>query len=428
LKIERKSLAVVFLAVLLGSLTTPLIAYPTVADASARLPPATLETLDNDWLLLTTEKIKILFPAGGKRPMFLWWYTNDTSRVYVVKYQGLIEYFTFEDAFYKRLHEALPEKMEEILAKKGYGPIRHLLKFVWQLGNWHLPMLHFDMGRWELSGPVNITRDDTVIGVGFNFTLVEAYQPRFEFAENNVIIRCRFYYEDTTESAHGNFTYTVAAGELKMDLVVKHWEWNVDKVNDLIDELAEHGIILQKRKASLALWVNLASINVTNLELAKGNPETIETMADAQSMIVEGKTESVVENKTLTENEQPLNVWKRLHENYRARLAKTDGTIAGFFKFVASALHIDPTSGNITEVVPVRAAYIAAGHHMRLFIGYGYFGNQTLEHDPSLGLETVPSLVSVNLVMFLVVTTVAIATTVAVIGWKRKTINVVGVR
>jgi len=95
---------------------------------------------------------------------------------------------------------------------------------------------------------------------------------------------------------------------------------------------------------------------------------------------------------------------------------------------VASALHIDPVSGNVTDVVPVKAAYISAGHHMRLFIGYEYFGNQTLEHDPSLGIEEVPSFISLNLVVLLIATTVAIATMVAVVKWKRKTINIVGVR
>jgi hypothetical protein len=427
----RKPFAATFLAVLLMSLATPLVTYPSIADTSTKLSPATVETLDNNWLLLNTEKITILFPAGGKHPMFLWWYTNDTSRVYVVKYQGLIEYFTYDNLFYKRIHEAVAEKLRErfIDPKEHKLPtlLRNRVRNMHNFYNWHLPMLHFNTGRWELSGPVNITKGNDVIGVGFNFTLVEVHQPRFGFAENNIIIRCRFYYESTTETAHDNYTYTVDAGELKMDLVIKHWEWNVDKINDLIDELAQYDIIIPKRNASLALWINLASLNITKLELAKGNPENIETMSNAQNMIVEGKAESVVENKTLIEDEHPMNVRKRISENYRVSLAKTDGKIAGFFKFVASALHIDPVSGNVTKVVPVKAAYIPAGHHMRLFIGYEYFGNQTLEHDPLLGLEEVPSFISLNLVVLLIVATVAIASVVAVLKWRRKTINVVGV-
>ena len=411
-------------------LATPLVIRSSMADANTKLSAASVETLNNDWLLLNTERIKILFPAGGKHPTFLWWYTNDASRVYVVKYQGLIEYFTYDDLFYKRIHEAIAEKLRErfISPKEYMLPALLRNRVINTLNNWHLPMLHFNLGLWELSGPSNITKGENVIGVGFNFTLVEVYQPRFEFAENNIIIRCRFYYEQTTESAHGNYTYTVDAGELKMDLVIRHWEWNVDKINDLIDQLAGYDIIIPKRRASLALWVNLASINITKLELAKSSPENIETMSNAQNMIVEGTAESVVENKTLTQDEQPLNIQKRINENYRVHLAKTDGTIAGFFKFVASALHIDPVSGNVTKVSPVRAAYISAGHHMRLFIGYEYFGNQTLEHDPSLGLEEIPSFISLNAVVFLVIGTAAIATAVAVFKWKRKTINVVSVR
>jgi len=37
--------------------------------------------------------------------------------------------------------------------------------------------------------------------------------------------------------------------------------------------------------------------------------------------------------------------------------------------------------------VEIKASYIEAGAYVRLFIGYPYFGNETLEHDPSMGVE-----------------------------------------
>ncbi|MDH5439705.1 MAG: hypothetical protein OEY31_03800, partial [Candidatus Bathyarchaeota archaeon] len=36
---------------------------------------------------------------------------------------------------------------------------------------------------------------------------------------------------------------------------------------------------------------------------------------------------------------------------------------------------------------PVRAAYIEAGNHLRLYMIYPYFDDATLEHDPSIGLD-----------------------------------------
>ncbi|MEA2090534.1 MAG: hypothetical protein U9O89_07265 [Thermoproteota archaeon] len=110
------------------------------------------------------------------------------------------------------------------------------------------------------------------------------------------------------------------------------------------------------------------------------------------------------------------------------RFAKEDQTLAGFFKFVASAKCKDPESGDITEVVPVKATYIAAGRHMRLFMCYPYFGNQTLEHDPSLGIEEIPTLVLPELVLILVAATATTAIIVSVVKWKKGTINIVGVR
>jgi len=96
-------------------------------------------------------------------------------------------------------------------------------------------------------------------------------------------------------------------------------------------------------------------------------------------------------------------------------------------------------------------SYIAAGFHMRLFIGYPYFGNGTLEHDPSIGVEGVetapqylvqaPSgtetmplvlgkiklpLVTLELAVVLVGATSVIAAVIYAAKWRKKTINVVG--
>ena len=111
------------------------------------------------------------------------------------------------------------------------------------------------------------------------------------------------------------------------------------------------------------------------------------------------------------------------------------------------------------EMVPVKASYIAAGSHMRLFIGYPYFGNGTLTHDPSIGVDipktqtspsapqvtvqtptgmddtpvvtggTVLPLFTPELLIALVIIVSAIAATLYMTKWKCKTpVNMVGTR
>jgi hypothetical protein len=64
---------------------------------------------------------------------------------------------------------------------------------------------------------------------------------------------------------------------------------------------------------------------------------------------------------------------------------------------------------------------------MRVFLGYPYFGNNTLEHDPSLGIESLPQLITPNLIIVLVGASVVIATSILVVRWRRKIVNVIGV-
>ncbi len=65
---------------------------------------------------------------------------------------------------------------------------------------------------------------------------------------------------------------------------------------------------------------------------------------------------------------------------------------------------------------------------MRLFIGFPYFGNNTLEHDPSIGIEAVAPWLTINPLAVLVGATAVIAVAVAVVRMRRKTVNIVSVQ
>lgn len=445
MKNTRKMLKAFSLAFLLLSITAPLALINNVNAAdpqrlNVRWGPY------GKWLKIETDLITILFPAGGKKPMFLWWYTNDTSNIYVVKYKGLIEYMTLDYDYYRLAYEANALTVRERLMAKyaSSGPhqteVRNRIMYLgWWLG-FHPALLPFSACRWNLTGPVEVHRGDGVSYIAFNFTLVNA-PPVFDFAEGNVIIRCRFYATDATESVHGLYNYTVKAGELKMDLVVQNWEWNIDKLNDLFEYLESLDYTVPKLKAGLALWVDMASLNITKLSAAEQDIETTlftppESVANAPlepveqnssvSDIIAGGQRIQVQNR-ISNEATGLNVRTRLHERFRLRFAKGSQTLGGFFDFVNTAVVINSTTGE-PSVVNVTAAYMQAGSHLRLFIGYPYFGSNILEHDPSIGVEQAIPILPKLLLWVLVGATVVIGVAVAAVKLLKKPVNILAVK
>lgn len=440
----KNPFATVLLAILLTSL-----ALPTVAGTAQASSTSTVVEEQGQWKKLQTDVITVLFPTDGRKPMFLWWYNQEPGRVYVVKYQGLYEFFALEAPLYYYRHTHLAEwyRLREWYIGEGWFRLR------WQLrealrniyDNWHLPYLPFSAGIWTLTEVKDITAGDDVIGVAFAFKLVDLpLTPRFEFAENNIMIRNRFYFVPVTEVVDGH-EYNVSAGEMKMDLVINNWKWNLDTLKPLLSELRDLGIGIPEGRTGLALWINLASINVTSITPYQA--ENVETISTTSEMEIDDTPVPVVQNQT-GDIEKPITAPRRFFAHYRIRFtkAKNDTTLTGFFKFVSQAKAGD-------RLVNVTAAYIEAGYHMRLFIGYPYFGSETLVHDPSLGLEVPETMTpeattpvykveapsGINQIMprvLLPLTTLQIAIILAgavsiiaaiifVAKWKRKIINVV---
>jgi hypothetical protein len=396
---------------------------------------------DGKWWRIKTDLITILFPAGGKKPMFLWWYSNDTNNIYVVKYKGLIEYITIDYPYYLHRYQAddltIQERLEAKYATTGPNQnrirerIQAYIGLSWLLG-FHPAYLPLSACQWNLTGPASVTREDGVSYISFNFTLIDA-PPKFDFARDNVIIRCRFYATDAMENVYGLYNYTVHAGELKMDLIIKNWEWNIDKLNELFEILHdEFNIAVPQIRSGLALWVDLASIEIVDMPIAEQDAnaafDVVEANSKTSDIIVGNRRVQVCENVSAKGiDETPMTLRDRIRERYRLRFAKGSQTLAGFFDFVDQAVVINRTTEEIAPV-NVTAAYIPAGNHMRLFIGYPYFGNNTLEHDPSIGVESLAPWLPTNLLMVLIGATIAIAVTVAAVKLRKKTVNIVNVQ
>lgn len=433
----RKMLAVILTATLLSAMMSTILLQSVAAQESGDSQDATVST-SGTWLKIQTDFITVLFPANGRKPMFLWWYTNNSDNIFVVKFRGLVEYMTLTEPYYMHRFQAdnltMLTELQSMYGSMGMRMMNHMdaatmIRNYLFMHSFHPAFLPFSASQWNLTGPENVTRPDGVSYIAFNFTLMQA-PLRFSFANGSVIIRARFYTTDATESAHNLYNYTVHKGELKMDLIVKDWDWNIDKLTTLFNQLhEEYGITIPSMRAGLALWTDLASINVTQIPLAQSDANSTSDLLEGDSnpcdMISGNMRIRVQENKTATTDEVPLR--PSMPNRFRLRFANGSQTFAGFFDFVDNALLIDKTTGNITRV-PVTGAYISAGAHLRLFIGYPYFGNKTLEHDPSIGLENVPTWMPITLILVLIGGTAAIGAAVIAVRVRKKTVNVLNVK
>lgn len=442
-KMTRNALVPVALATLLITVALPL--SSTAATDDGALKPSCDLYRQNCWWRINTDSITILFPSQGRKPMFLWWSSNDTSNVYVVKLKGLIEYMTLDCHYYIHRYEAHPMTIQERLEAKYAEPmpepyrtqIRNLIRAHLAEVDLHYPYLPFSACRWNLSGPAEVDRNDGVSYISFNFTLVSA-PPSFSFAEDNVIIRCRFYSTEATENVYGLYNYTVGAGELKFDLVIRNWEWNIDRLESLREALYDNfNITVPGDCAGLALWADLASIEIADLPIAEADaanvttqiPETsrfappprIQNCYTTSDIIVDGERVQLRENLAAQgANETQMTIRDRVQAHYSLRFAHGSETLPGFFNFVDQAIIINSTSSEMTPV-NVTAAYISAGNHLRLLIGYPYFAGEILEHDPSLGLEHEVSWIPTNALLLMAgagIVTAGVA--VAVLRAKRR--------
>jgi len=378
-----------------------------IVSVSANTPSTLIRDVDdNGWRTIETDVITVFFPADGRKPMFLWWYNKEPSNIYVVKFDGLIEYFTFNTTYYRHrfnandltFQELFDEEIEHDHEDHENGLFQleqgiHLYRLRERLeelrevveditrGWGHPAYLPFNGCKWTLQNVNNITADDSnIIGLTFSFNLTRA-PLRFKFAENNVAINVRFYYVPVTENVDSLYTYKVGANEIKMDFIVKNWKWNLNLVQPLLESLRNYGVKVPQTNTGLALSIHLASINATKLDDVED--DEFEVHATTPRMLIENFAVGLSKDK-FDDDESPIMIAKEFKDNFKLKFASDNQTLAGFFKFIASAM-VKNSSG--TYQVPVKAAYGACGASLKLFISYPYF-NGTLIHDPSIGVET----------------------------------------
>jgi len=382
---------------------------------------------NGQWWQINTTTITVLFPAQGQKPMFLWYYNDNASEVYCVKYRGLIEYLPL-NGYYTPDCEANPQTMQSLMLSEyggmggmGMSGMQGLIGDAYQgwVSNFHPSYLPFSACSWDLTGPSQGTDENGGTYVSFNLTLGGA-PSGFGFAQNNVSFRCTFYENQSTQQPYGLYSYTIGPEEMDMALSVSDWSWNTNYMSSLFTSMhRDYGVTVPSQTGSLALWCDLTSIDMKNLGVALNDAnEPLTSVPQNSTLAPTGLLES---GSTLTDiiagdhqihmqnmqesTTDALSVPTGGAAPYRMQFAEGDKTLPGFFDFVNHAAVFNQTAGEAYSE-DATASYRTADNYMQLFICYPYFGGNTLEHGPSIGIDTKAQLIPENLPVILIVITV----------------------
>jgi hypothetical protein len=398
---------------------------------------------NGQWWQINSTSITILFPSQGNKPMFLWYYNDNSSEVYCVKYRGLIEYLPL-NGYYTPDCEAYPQTMQSLMMAEysgmggmggmGMSQIQGTIDSAYQgwVSNFHPSYFPFSACSWDLTNPIQVNDVNGSDYILFNMTLTSA-PSGFDFAQNNIIFRCVFYENESLQQPYGLYSYTIGPRQLEMDMAVSNWTWNTNYMGTFFSTMhQQYGVTAPTQTGSLALWCDFSSINMQNLNIAltdanelltnlpenstlapTGLLESSSTMTD----IIAGGHQIHMQNM-LESVTDPLNIPVGAATPYRMQFAEGDRTLPGFFNFVNNAVFINQTT-NVAYSAQTTASYRTADNYMQLFICYPYFGPNTLIHDPSIGIDTSAQLIPENIPILLLVITITIAAAIFVASTRR---------
>ena len=250
----------------------------------------------------------------------------------------------------------------------------------------------FDSANWSFIGPKNITLSNgQVVGIQFTFKLSEVNDKRFRFAEGNISITNELFFTTVTYKS-GNQTFKVTNAELKSNIIIKHWDWNLYDIQaKLVNNTSIEGYVfstLKKIKPSLILISHFSNPVVQKNEseefneLAKSGGE--DEFENENSVVYTNQTKGFELGKPML-NDTEISSQKVYDEDEPTLIVKSsNATIAGFFRFVpyATVLYANGTN----SIVSVKGYFILEGRHVSVFIQYPYFDNGTLMHDPTVGI------------------------------------------
>jgi hypothetical protein len=242
----------------------------------------------------------------------------------------------------------------------------------------HPPFLSFQKCEWYLTDLEYIPLGSSeAIGVAFTYMLKSA-PSRFNFTEGNIMVRCRLYTSPVVEEVNG-VEYSVSKAELRIDVVIQGWIWITPVVVDRISQVLDGRINTSTNIFNaLALWINLASVNMTYVgDLWRGQYGG--NLSASNTILLDNLLVNInVESRDEVEvklNKSPV----------KFSFMSGGDVLKGFLKFMSEAFiqHFNNTSSTSS----IYLSYLEAPGFLKLYICYPYFNGGVLEHNPSLGVD-----------------------------------------
>ena len=176
--------------------------------------------------------------------------------------------------------------------------------------------------------------------------------------------------------------YTLTKAELKSDLIIKQWVWNLDILKLYLGDYQRYMPLLKPNLILMAMFK--VDHNVTN--------STVKYMNRVHTNIVKGKhlvlTPGTVIKYKGTSYKHSAEVEMELSIKLpKIIITSNETTVAGFFRFIPYAI---VTYENETRVkVEIYGVFLLTTKHLFVSLIYPYFNGGELHHDPIFGIEGV---------------------------------------
>ncbi|MEM3437603.1 MAG: hypothetical protein QXP55_03590 [Nitrososphaerales archaeon] len=346
-----------------------------------------IEYLDG-WAMIKTDILTVVIPSNNIVPMFIWWYNNDDSILYVAKYEGLSEVWLFKSENFshdKLFKDTKGFTNEFIVRANSHGWIDYpgsILKINQISRNLYSFYFPFSKGKWELT-PIQEIRanDGALVGLAFAFILSDSIDPSLKFVKGNIIIRNKLFF-NPVEIQFENNKVVLSKAELKTDIIISSWKWNYDIFYNSIREIP---CTLPEIKPNLALSITFNILNVDGKNL-------VDIFNEEKSGITGASDQSTPEVKVRVgdriftigkvEEEDDITATDGLP---KLEMLTKGGTVVSFFKFNPSATIVYEDLKDTRS--DVKGVFWAA-RSLKVFLIYPYFGDGTLIHDPSIGVSS----------------------------------------
>ncbi|MCP8310085.1 MAG: hypothetical protein L6N94_01105 [Candidatus Methylarchaceae archaeon HK01M] len=350
-----------------------------------------------DWMIVETDIITVAIPSDKTAPMFVWWYNDDDSIIYVVRYEGLAEAWLFASEQFRHnllFDDTKDFKSEFMEHAHEYGWVGNSLitpKINKAADDLHPFFFSFYDEAWDLITDPDMqeikAQDGKVIGLAFAFILKKSTNPEFDFTEDNILIINRIYFVPVEERI-GESGITLFRSELKSDIVISNWQWNYDIFMNSLGEFSDEIPDLSP-KLILSTKFNIRSVDEVNrFDIMNEERYGIITTSEQRRLGAQLRVgDRTVELSGAIDEEGDIIATDGLP---KLKISAKESIITGFFRFNPKAIIVPQTTSYNEDqsITDVKGIFWAINGLLKIFIVYDYFDDNILRHDPSIGVSS----------------------------------------